>query len=35
MCGDAHGAGTVDRTVDELHKLDREHPSYWQPGYGT
>lgn len=29
MCDDAKTAGTVEKTVAELEKLGREHPSYW------
>jgi hypothetical protein len=29
MCDNAQSAGTVQKTVGELQKLDREHPSYW------
>lgn len=29
MCHDAQNAGTIEKTVAELAKLDREHPSYW------
>jgi len=30
MCDDAHGAGTVYRTVRQLKALNLEHPSYWK-----
>ena len=29
MCDDAQTAGTTERTVAELRRLGREHPSYW------
>ena len=29
FCEDARGAGTTERTVDELRALGREHPNYW------
>lgn len=29
MCDEAKSAGTVEKTISELKKLDREHPSYW------
>lgn len=40
MCDDAQSAGLVVIPVDELHKLHREHPSYWtrdkfEKVYGT
>jgi hypothetical protein len=28
-CDDAQGAGTVERTVEELRAMGREHPSWW------
>lgn len=31
VCDDYRTAGTVDKTVWELRKLDREHPNYWEP----
>lgn len=30
FCNKAHAAGTVERSVEELIKLDLEHPSYWK-----
>jgi hypothetical protein len=30
MCNDSQTAGTVQKTKDELRKLNREHPSYWK-----
>ncbi len=29
MCDDARIAGTVDKAVAELRKLDLEHSDYW------
>ena len=29
MCEEAHYAGTVEKTVQELEALDLEDPSYW------
>lgn len=29
MCDKAYGAGTVEKTREELERLDLEHPSYW------
>lgn len=29
MCGDYLTAGTVEKTVAELRKLDLEHPCFW------
>jgi hypothetical protein len=29
MCDDAKSAGTVEKTREELAKLDLEHPDYW------
>ena len=29
MCDDAKNAGTVEKTVDELRKLNLENPCYW------
>jgi hypothetical protein len=29
MCDDARYAGTVEKTVAELRKLDLEHPDHW------
>lgn len=31
MCDEAKHAGTVEKTVEELRKLDREHESYYLP----
>lgn len=28
-CDDSRSAGTVEKTVDDLERLGREHPSYW------
>lgn len=28
-CDNAKSAGTVDKTLAELHSLNREHPSWW------
>lgn len=30
-CDKYQTAGTVEKTVEELRKLGREHPSYWEP----
>ncbi len=30
MCDEAQNAGTVEKTVTELKKLKREHPSFWK-----
>lgn len=29
MCDETRGASTTEKTVDELRKLDLEHPCYW------
>ena len=28
-CRECKGAGTVEKTLDELRALDREHPQWW------
>mgnify|MGYP001593537308 CR=1 FL=1 len=30
MCDKSATAGTVQKTREELHKLNLEHPSYWR-----
>lgn len=30
MCDDSKFAGTVEKTIDELKKLNLEHSSYWK-----
>jgi hypothetical protein len=30
MCDESRSAGTVRKTVKELKKIGREHPSNWQ-----
>jgi epoxyqueuosine reductase QueG len=29
MCDDAKESGTIDKTVEELDRLNREHPSHY------
>lgn len=29
-CQESKTAGTVEKTIEELTALDREHPSYWK-----
>ena len=29
MCDESQFAGTVEKTIDELKKLNLEHPDYW------
>lgn len=29
-CDDYKTAGTIEKTVEELRQLAREHPSYWE-----
>lgn len=29
LCDESSGAGTVEKTVEELAALDLEHPDYW------
>ena len=31
MCYESDKAGTVEKTREELKRLDLEHPSYWEP----
>lgn len=33
LCDEAYGAGTTEKTAEELQALGREHPDYWDGTY--